>query len=57
MKYRVIYLKPKKKEFSKQSATFYTIEDATFWENMVESQGCKDIEILPVFGERDEATV
>jgi hypothetical protein len=28
MKYQVIYLKPKKKAYSKQIATFLTIEDA-----------------------------
>jgi len=49
MKYQVVYLKPKKKSFSKQTATFYTIEDASFWEKMVLSQGCENVEIVPVF--------
>jgi hypothetical protein len=49
MKYQVIYLKPKKKSFSKQSATFFTIEDASFWEQVVKSKGCKDVEIIPLF--------
>lgn len=49
MKYQVIYLKPKKKNFSKQIATFYSIEDAGFWEKVVKQQGCKDVEIIPVF--------
>jgi len=49
MKYQVIYLKPKKKAFSKQTAVFYTIEDANDWEKYVKTQGCKETEILPVF--------
>lgn len=49
MKYQVIYLKPKKKNFSKQVATFYSIEDAGFWEKVVKQQGCQDVEIIPVF--------
>jgi hypothetical protein len=49
MKYQVVYLKPKKKAYSKQIVTFYTIEDAGFWERMVKQQGCKDVEIVPVF--------
>jgi hypothetical protein len=47
-KYQVIYLKPKKKMYSRQVATFLTIEDAGFWEKMVKTQGCKDVEIVPV---------
>ena len=35
MMYRVIYQKPKKKGFAKQTATFYKIEDAVFWEQHV----------------------
>lgn len=49
MKYQVIYLKPKKKEYSKQVATFYTIEDASLWEKHIKTQGCKETEIVPVF--------
>ena len=49
MKYQVTYLKPKKKTFSKQTATFYTIEDAALWEKHVKEQGCKESEIIPVF--------
>jgi hypothetical protein len=49
MKYQVTYLKPKKKMYSKQVATFLTIEDAGFWEQTVRTQGCKDVEIVPVF--------
>jgi hypothetical protein len=46
MTYQVQYLKPKKKGFSKQTAVFYRIEDAMFWENYIREQGVKDIEIL-----------
>ena len=49
MKYQVHYLKPKKKMYSKQVATFLTIEDAGFWEQIVKQQGCKEIEIVPLF--------
>jgi hypothetical protein len=49
MKYQVTYLKPKKKSYSKQVVTFLTIEDAGFWEQTVKIQGCKDVEIVPVF--------
>lgn len=49
MKYQVIYSKPKKKVYTKQVATFYTPEDAVFWENVVKKQGCIDIEVIPVF--------
>ena len=38
MKFKVMYLKPKKKAYSKQIATFLTIEDAGFWEQMVKTQ-------------------
>ena len=44
-KYQVVYLKPKKKGYSKQVATFLTIDDAAFWEQVVKKQGAKDIEI------------
>ena len=46
MKYQVTYLKPKRKgHYSKQVATFLTIDDAAFWEQVVKKQGAKDIEI------------
>ena len=48
IKYQVTYLKPKKKMYSRQVVTFYKIEDAGFWEQMVKNQGCKEIEIVPV---------
>jgi hypothetical protein len=47
MKYEVIYDKPKKKGFAKQTATFLKIDDAIFWENVIKTQGCKNIEICP----------
>ena len=50
MKYSVVYLKPKKKgQFSKQSVIFLDVESAFFWKNVVELQGCKQVEVLPVF--------
>jgi hypothetical protein len=50
MKYSVVYLKPKKKgQFSKQSAVFLDAESAFFWKNVIESQGCKNIDVHPVF--------
>ena len=50
MKYSVAYLKPKKKgQFSKQSVVFLDVESAFFWKNVVEYQGCKQVEVLPVF--------
>jgi hypothetical protein len=50
MKYNVAYLKPKKKgQFSKQSVVFLDVESAFFWKNVIESQGCKDIDVYPVF--------
>lgn len=47
MKYQVVYLKPKKKSYSRHSATFYRIEDATLWEKYVREQGCIESEIVP----------
>ena len=35
MIYRVNYLKPKKKGYAKQQASFLKIEDAIFWEKHV----------------------
>ena len=49
MKYQVVYLKPKKKSYSKQVATFYSIEDASHYEQNIQLQGCKNTEIVPVF--------
>jgi hypothetical protein len=50
MKYSVVYLKPKKKgQFSKQSVVFLDVESAFFWKNMVESKGCKKVEVLAMF--------
>jgi len=49
MKYQVTYFKPKKKNYSRQVVTFYKIEDAGFWEQIVKQQGCKEIEIVPLF--------
>ena len=36
MTYRVNYMKPKKKGYAKQQATFLKIEDAIFWQQHVE---------------------
>jgi hypothetical protein len=48
MKYQVSYLKLKKKNhYSKQFATFYSIEDAVWYEGIVKSQGAKEIIITP----------
>ena len=44
--YQVQYLKPKKKGFAKQTATFMKIDDAVFWEKVMTEQGCKDFQIL-----------
>ena len=50
MKYSVVYLKPKKKgQFSKQSVVFLDVESAFFWKNVVEYQGCKQVEVLAMF--------
>jgi hypothetical protein len=50
MQYQVQYLRPKKKgHYSKQTATFLTIDDAAFWQQIIEKQGAKDIEIVPLF--------
>jgi len=44
--YQVNYLKPKKKGYAKQTATFLKIEDAVFWESVVKEQGATNIQIL-----------
>lgn len=46
MKFEVIYYKPKKKGFAKQSAVFYQIEDAMWWEEHVKQSGCKEIQLM-----------
>ena len=46
MTYEVNYMKPMKKGFSNQRATFLKIDDAIFWENIMREQGCMDIKIL-----------
>jgi hypothetical protein len=46
--YQVTYLKPKKKGYTKQTATFLKIDDAIFWESLVKQQGCTNVEIVPV---------
>ena len=51
MKYQVTYLKPKKKSYSRQVVTFYSIEDASHYEHHIQLQGCKQTQIIPVFGE------
>jgi hypothetical protein len=45
--YEVSYLKPKKKGYAKQTATFIKIEDCFFWKSIVEKQGSKDYIITP----------
>lgn len=47
MKYDVVYLKPKKKGYIKETATFLKIDDAIFWENYIRKNGAKDITIQP----------
>jgi len=46
MTYQVTYLKPKKKGYSTQAATFLKIDDAEFWCKIIEQQGAKEIRIL-----------
>jgi hypothetical protein len=47
MKYEVTYLKPKKKGYAKQTATFLKIEDAFYWKSVVENRGAKEYIITP----------
>jgi hypothetical protein len=49
MKYKVTYLRPKKKKgvFTEQSVTFFSIEDAVFYEENMTKSGCKDFKIIP----------
>ena len=49
MKFKVMYLKPKKKGFSEQTAVLLSIEDAVFWQDTVKKQGCQNIKIRPIF--------
>tara|TARA_B100000073_G_scaffold330902_1_gene319796 strand:+ start:2616 stop:2765 length:150 start_codon:yes stop_codon:yes gene_type:complete len=49
MKFKVEYLRPKKKGYSKQSAVFYDVRDAMMWERHVKEEGCIESEVLPVF--------
>ena len=49
MKFKVMYLKPKKKGFSEQTAVLLSIEDAVFWQDAIKKQGCQNVEIYPVF--------
>ena len=51
MKYKVTYLRPKKKGYSKQIATFYNIEDASHYEYNIKERGCIQTEIYPIFAE------
>jgi len=46
MTYTVSYLKPKKKGYAQQTATFLKIEDAILWEKHVLKEGAKDLQIL-----------
>ena len=47
MNYQVVYLKPKRKgHYSRQTATFLSIDAAAFWEQVIKKQGAKDIQIL-----------
>jgi len=47
MKYEVKYLRKKTKGYSQQSAIFYDIQSAIFWESVVKSQGAEEIIICP----------
>ena len=47
MMYQVNYMKPKKKGYAKQTATFMKIEDAIFWEEHVKQNlNATDIKIM-----------
>ncbi len=48
MKYKVQYLKPKKKGLAKHEAVFYNIEDAIKWESYVKFQlNAQQLQIVP----------
>jgi hypothetical protein len=44
--YEVNYQKPKKKGYANHKATFLKIEDAIFWEKVMQSKGCKNFKIF-----------
>ena len=47
MKYKVQYLKPKKKGLAKHEAVFYNIEDAMRWESYVKTElNVQELQIL-----------
>jgi hypothetical protein len=49
MKYKVQYLKPKKKGLAKHEAVFYNIEDAMRWEYYVKHElNVQNLEIVPI---------
>jgi len=49
MKYKVQYLKPKKKGLAKHEAVFYNIEDAIMWESYVKYElNVQNLEIIPI---------
>ena len=48
MKYKVQYLKPKKKGLAKHEAVFYNKEDAMRWESYVKFQlNAQELQIVP----------
>ena len=47
MKFEVRYRKLKNKGYSQQSAMFYKIEDAIFWENHIKESGAQEVQIVP----------
>ena len=47
MRYKVEYLKPKKKSFVREEVTFFDIESAIFWEQKMTEQGATDFKIIP----------
>ena len=46
MMYQVNYMKPKKKGYAKQTATFLKIDDAVLWEKVMTEKGCTEFQIL-----------
>jgi len=51
MKYKVEYLKPKKKGYSNQSAVFFNVTDAFEWQKMVKDNNCINVEVVPMFND------
>ena len=45
MKFQVVYPRQKKKGSSIQRATFFDIEDAIYWEKVINKQGIKETRI------------